>query len=335
MMKASWIVLGVALTACSSSTTTGTGDGGGGGISAQQACQDEAHARCTRYQSCAPGRVAIQYGDEGTCESRYAANCVTALSAPSNGNTPTLAEGCGQAFAVWDCTDFLNDANIPAACAQATGSIATGTACSFAGQCQTGFCAIPPSASCGVCAAPPSAGDSCAQLSTCGPGLVCTTDTQTCVALAAQGATCGKGAPCGAGLSCVGSQPANDVAGTCQPAGAQAGAACDPTVQTSAGCDRNQLLACNTQTKQCAALTVAAAGQPCGTNDVNDQTAFCSSNGVCSSTAANMPGTCTAAAADGAACDTQNGPGCMLLSRCVVSGSGTAGTCQVSPATCM
>jgi hypothetical protein len=331
------VVMGLVVVACSGTSTTG-GDGGGGGVSVQQACQDQSHARCTLLQSCSPERIQAQFGDEPTCEQRYTENCVTSLGAPSTGNSATITEGCSQAFASWACTDFLNDENIPPACAQVTGSIATGAACGFPGQCQSGFCAIAPDAACGVCDSPPAAGDSCAQLTTCGAGLVCTTDTFTCVVLAAQGASCGKGAPCGAGLSCVGANASKSIQGTCQTSVAQSGAACDPTGQTSAGCERNQLLTCNTQSKECAALTVAAGGQPCGTNDVNDQTALCSANGVCTGQGTGTPptpGTCTAAAADGAACDTVNGPGCMLLSRCVVtSDAGTAGTCQLSSASC-
>lgn len=323
-----WALVGLAAAACS-------GSGGGGGVSAQQACQDEAHQRCTRLEACAPGRIQTQFGDEGTCESRYALTCTSALAAPNQGNTPATLEACAQAIPGWACTDFLDDQNAPSACVQQTGSVASGGACGFAGQCQSGYCAIAPNALCGTCAAPPSAGDSCAQLSTCGQGLFCTEDTQTCVVVAAQGAACGKGAPCGASLFCVGENATKGVQGTCQPAVAQAGASCDPTGQSGPGCDHNQLLACNTQTKQCATLTVAGSGQPCGTNDVDGQTALCGAGGVCTGASTGKPGTCTAAAADGAACDAQSGPGCMLLSRCVSAGDGgTAGTCQTSSASC-
>jgi hypothetical protein len=230
---------------------------------------------------------------------------------------------------------MLNDANIPVPCTRKTGTVANGAACAVPGQCQSGFCAILPTSACGVCAPQPAAGDSCAQVSTCGPGLVCTTDTQTCVVLGGQGAPCGMGAPCGAGLSCVGANASQGTLGMCLPAVAQAGATCDPTGQAAAGCDRNQLLTCNTQMKQCAALTVAAAGQPCGTNDVANQTALCSANGVCTGASAGMPGSCTAAAADGSPCDTQVGPGCMTLSRCITSSdASTTGTCEVAASTC-
>ena len=50
----------------------------------------------------------------------------------------------------------------------------------------------------------------------------------------------------------------------------------------------------------------------------------CANGGNCYT----VSGTCKAAAADGAACDTAAGPPCMTPARCVTSGS-TAGTCTV------
>jgi len=341
-----WVVVSCAAFACSSGGTTSTSsvDGGsssgssgddGGATTAAQACTDRATAYCARLQSCAPGRLQQDFGDLGTCQTRTAASCNAVLAIPGNGNTPAKVEACVQAYPGWACTDFLNTENIPTACVQATGAAATGAPCGAAGQCQSGFCSIAPGSLCGTCAAAPQAGDSCAQLTSCGQTLLCTTDTQTCVAWAAQGGACGKGAPCGAGLSCVGSNATQGVQGTCQTAVAQSGATCDPTQQTGPGCDRNQGLTCNTQSKQCATLSYNAGGGPCGTNDVNAQTALCADNGVCTgATGSTTPGTCTAAAADGSACDLQNGPGCLQNSRCVAGDAGTAGTCQLPSASC-
>lgn len=338
------VVFGLLVGCGGSSAAPGGGDGGGGGtdgggggdagggITADQACADTAHARCTLLESCSAVRVQVVYGDEATCESRIKQNCVNALAAPSTGNTPAATEACAQAYAGWACADFLDGANVPQACAQVTGSLASGAACEFAGQCQSGFCAIVPGAACGTCAAPPKAGDSCAQLTTCGnnAGLTCTQDTQTCVVLAAQGAACGKGAPCGTGLSCVGADAATSTQGTCQAAGTQAGATCDPQLKTAAGCSRDAGLTCNAQSKQCATITVVGGSQPC--DDVNNQAQLCSAGGQCTETAAGKTGTCTAAAADGAACDTQAGPPCLSPARCIASGTGTAGTCQLPTA---
>lgn len=293
--------------------------GCGSSPSADSACADVAHARCARLAACSAVAVQIRYGDEATCEARERQNCSDAQAAPGTGNNPQRTEDCSQAFGGWSCTDFLNSTNIPAACVQVTGSVATGAACAFSGQCQTGFCAIAPGSACGTCAAAPVAGASCAALTSCGQGLSCNGQTKTCVAPATTvGASCGTGAPCGAGLGCAD--------GMCQASATQLGATCDPS---GPGCDRNAGLVCNRKTKLCATATIAAAGQPCG--DVENQTAFCGASATCVGASGSTPGMCVAAAADGAACDLASGPACEQLARCIVS-SGTAGTCRMSAA---
>jgi len=166
--------------------------------------------------------------------------------------------------------------------------------------------------------------------------MVCTTDTLTCVVLGGTGATCGKGAPCGALYTCVGADDAKNITGTCQLSVTTSGATCDPTTQTGPGCDRNSRLACNTTTKECATLTIAAAGQPCGTNDVDDQTALCAARGVCTGATTGVPGTCTASVADGAACSLATGSAeCLEEARCITGDAGMTGTCQqLSPMGC-
>jgi hypothetical protein len=315
------------LASCALLAACGGTTGGNTGVStAAQACADNAHQRCTRLEACSATDVQIRYGSETACETGEASSCLSTLSEPSNGKTVALVEACTQAYAGWACTDYLNDENIPPACQQATGSFTNGTVCAVAGQCQTGFCATAPGASCGTCTPLPAAGASCAQLTTCGAGLTCTSDTMTCVPLAAEGAACGKGAPCGAGLSCVGADAATNTQGACQAAVETSGATCDPTLKTGPTCDRNAGLVCNGASTTCQAIVLAAAGQPCG--DVGSQTATCSTEGICVGASGTTPGTCTAAAADGAVCDAATS--CIEPGRCVGSSgdSGITGTCQ-------
>jgi phospholipase C len=318
-MRASFLWVMV-LAACSAS-----------GPSADQACADSAQARCSRLAACSTTAISIRYGDLATCVTREKESCTNALASPDNGNNPTHTEACAQAIAGWACHDYLDGTNVPASCAQAKGGVAAGMTCELNGQCQTGFCAITPGSACGACASAPAAGDSCARLTSCGQGLECTGDTQVCVVPGELGAGCGRGAPCGAGLSCVGANNANHVLGACQAAGAQVGAVCDPTLKTAPGCDRNAGLVCNSQSKQCASVTIAAAGQPCG--DVGNQTALCAAAGSCSASGAGQTGTCLAAAADGQPCDTVAGPGCEPQARCILGAvGGSAGVCRMNPA---
>ena len=329
-IKSATAVAWCALIVACGGTTAGTD--GDAGVTAAQACADNAHQRCMRLQRCSPTDVQIRYGSESVCETGETSSCMSTLAEPSNGKTPALVEACAQAYPGWDCTDSLNDQNIPQACRQQTGPFADGTVCAVSGQCQTGFCAIAPGASCGICTALPAAGASCAQLTTCGAGLTCTSDTKTCVVVGAQGAACGKGSPCGAGLSCVGADSAANTPGTCQAAVDVLGATCDPAQKAGPTCDLNAGLACNGASKTCQPVVVVAAGQPCG--QVNNQTAHCSAEGVCTGASGTTPGTCTAAAAEGAPCDTAAGTTCITPGRCVGSGTdgGITGTCQVAGA---
>jgi hypothetical protein len=311
--------------ACSSGSGPVTSE-----VSAVQACADNARQRCTQLQSCSATDMQLRYGDESTCETRETSNCTSALSEPLNGNTPTAVEACANAYAGWACADYLGNQNIPQPCQQQLGPTISGGPCAIDGQCESGFCAVVPASACGMCAPAPKAGASCAQLTACGPGLVCTADTATCVAPGVRDAPCGRGMVCGIGLSCVGADSATNTQGACRQAGDKVGVVCDPTEKTGAGCDRDAGFACNGMSKTCQSVVVVATGQPCG-NDVGDQPVYCQAEGACTGASATMPGACNAAAADGAACDTATGPGCVIPARCIGT-TGTAGTCQYSGA---
>jgi hypothetical protein len=296
------------------------------GTSADQACSDSAHAQCTKLATCSPLNLQTAYGDEATCEMRLKANCVNAQAAKSTGASADKTEACAQAYPAYACSDYLNKTNIPAACTQATGSLPNGTACAFPAQCVTGFCAIAPGSACGACAAVPAQGDSCAQLTSCGPDLACTSDTQTCTKYAGPNAACGQGQPCGTGLSCVAPGGAG-TPGTCQAAGAL-GATCDGTAKTGPACDTALGLYCDGQTKQCAQAGFGMAGQACG-YVVDAGTLTDCLSGAC------VNGQCVGRAADNGACTVPDSgaynptAGCLPPARCV----GT--TCQLASATCM
>jgi hypothetical protein len=296
------------------------------GPSVTQACTDSAYARCSRFQACSMVILQLRYGNEATCESLLDAFCTNSLGAASSGSTPATVEACVQQIPNWACSDYINDLNTPPACQQATGSLASGAACAFPGQCSSGFCAIVPGSACGVCATLPQQGDSCAELTTCGAGLACNTVSSACTTYALSGSPCALGQPCVTGNDCEGAS--SGVSGTCDLSAETLGTTCNPT---GGGCDANQGLTCNSESKQCVALQLAGAGQPCG--QVNDEGASCTNGGKCVGESGSTPGTCTATAAVGAACDLAAGPGCISPSRCIVAGeAGTAGTCLIPDA---
>jgi hypothetical protein len=185
--------------ACSSSTS----GSGASGPTTDQACADSAAARCQRIATCSAVRIQELYGDEATCEARVKANCVSALGAPSNANTPANVASCTAAVPSWACGDILTGANPPAACAQVMGPLANAAACYAAGQCQSGFCGFSSSA-CGACTPPPGVGQPATSAGQCSPGLVRASADGTCVAPVALGGKCdGKTAICAPSTLCV------------------------------------------------------------------------------------------------------------------------------------
>jgi hypothetical protein len=309
---------------CSPANVASSSDAGDTG-DATAACSDLAFARCSRLQSCSPTAIQLRYGDEPTCRTLFDAVCLAAVTAPSSGQTAASEEACAQAIPGWSCDQYIYNQNPPPACAQKTGALASGAACSLAAQCQSGFCAIVPGKGCGACADPPKPGDPCDQLITCGMTLVCAPATTTCAAYAQVGASCAPGQPCTSGLACVGANAKTGASGTCQPEVSTLGAPC---TFAGAGCNLFDGLVCNAASSQCGTAQIAADGFACGI--VAGQSASCASSGGC------VAGTCVAGQPVGAPCDVVAGPPCLDLLRCVATDDGgTAGTCQAaSPVAC-
>ena len=313
-----------------------------GGTSADTACTDSATARCAQRSMCTGGvGITKTFGDMTTCLAREKESCLNALAAKDTGNTPARTEQCITALKSESCADYFAG-NIPAACVN-TGTLTDGTACAFAGQCSATYCTGLGNAACGTCGAAIASGGDCSNNGTCARGQTCFTSTMlgttksTCLTESAAGASCSRTQPCATGLTCVGAINGgmNPTPGTCMAAGAMPGVACDPLVRTGAGCDRSLGLWCNATSKTCTAITFAANAAACGVGtdgnltDCTGGTCFGSVNGGANPTM----GTCKADAADGAACDTTNGPDCINPARCVTPSGSTAGTCALSGST--
>ncbi len=298
------LVLAGTVGACSSSSSTT------GGGTPEQACGDALAAFCNRAQSCAPFFIQAAFGDVATCIARQKLTCHTRVTATGSGATASKLEACSQALAAASCDDILSG-NTPAAC-QISGSLGAGTACGDDSQCAAGYCKKS-TGSCGVCSARSKAGEACAGTADCTPGLAC---QGTCVMPGAAGAACSASQPCQGSLVCL----VTAGAGTCTiPVGA--GAACDPQSQN---CDSRQGLFCNPLTTACATVQVVANGGACGLT--GGSFSVCTAAGKCSGA---LAGTCLAAAADGAACDTTNGPNCVSPATCI------NGLCQLpDPSSC-
>jgi hypothetical protein len=329
---ASFVILTVACTAPPGFEPPNDGGPTPDASAIMAACTALATANCAKLESCSSVLLQVRYGSVETCQTRFSESCATGLEAPSTGNNSNRVEACVQAYSAWSCADYLGTVT-PSACAQVSGALPNGAPCAFPAQCSTGFCGVSPNTACGTCATPPKIGDSCADLTSCGPGLVCFQGSKVCGTFATLGDTCSDDAPCAAHLSCIGASSAKGTLGKCQASVAVAGAACDPTLLTGPGCDYDRSLTCNSQSRECAPLTISPAAGPCDSN--NHQFAACAASGTCSTTQVDATGVCVAAAADGKACTTSGmGPVCLPPARCIVtSGGSESGTCQMNDST--
>ncbi|HUJ57282.1 MAG TPA: hypothetical protein VLX92_02270 [Kofleriaceae bacterium] len=297
-------------------------------------CTALAQASCNLRQSCSDGgNITHSFGDMATCLQREALACRLAMQAPDTGDTPDAVAACVAAYSTLGCADFF-DNNLPAACAP-PGGRAAGQACAFASQCQSGYCGHDKTASCGTCADPPAVGAPCRDAS-CFRGQICDSRTLTCVSDELAGAACDNNTqPCGFALSCDGNS--NGSFGVCTAQTGTLGESCSGTPEVN--CDTKANLSCTgpAGSRTCEIATYAADGQPCGAQP--DGNVSCAAGGECYGAAgtialAGAPGTCKAAAPDGAACDLEVGPPCLTPARCVVSGGGSQGVCTLPTASC-
>jgi hypothetical protein len=313
-----WPAIFIAVTACSGTTSTSN-------VTADQACTDLASGACNRFQACAPLLIQSIYGDASTCTARLKLTCPSALGANGSGATPSNVEACSQAYAAVSCTDLLSGTAPPACIVR--GSLMQGAACAGNDQCSgaNSYCNVASGQTCGVCGTQAAAGGVCTRNAECQPGLVCgfaaTGGTAgACVTPGAQGAACDSPHPCASLLHCVN--------GTCTPSAA-AGAACNVA---ASDCDGTQGLYCDLATGLCKTVKTASAGGTCG-NIVADGTyVVCTGGSSCKMpTPVSLTGTCQAAAADGAMCNTTTtmGPNCLPPAVC------TNGACKIpDPASC-
>ncbi len=345
--------------ACSSNgTTTDAGSdvivttdapSGDSSIDPTTACNDQATAVCALRESCSPGYDnALLFGDQSTCVTRTAQTCINALGANGSTNTPTLIEACAASYPDEACADLFDD-NPTAACIK-TGTLANGSACGVNAQCSSSYCALTSTSVCGTCQTLPVAGAACATEVDCGRDLACATPTVAvgdagipapqCAAWVTSGNSCLTGYhPCQSGLSCVGDDEATMTTGTCAASGATVGAPCDGSRKTMAGCANDFGFVCIPTAKgsavgTCQKISLVGASVACGDIGSMPITGFadCSDSGLCKKASATATsGTCVAAAADGASCDSDPlvGPPCQSPAKCVPTGTGTAGTCTV------
>jgi hypothetical protein len=295
--------------------TGGGNDGdtdGGNNSSIATDCAAAASTECTKLDHCAHFILEVEFGDLATCTQRSALQCVNQFSAPGVTVSPSFSQACATAVASGLCRDLF-DGTLPNACKPTPGQVASGAACGDAFQCSGNDCRKPAGSYCGTCTTLVQSGQSCATAD-CEPGLVCMPN-KLCTPYQPLGGTCDVNHRCEYPLACHVGKCSNPLA---------LGAVC---VTATDECDHAQGLHCNSVSKKCAQIQLAAAGSQCGYAADGTLTA-CSAGADCKPAAAGaMTGTCLAAALEGAACDATNGPHCLAPAYC------SSGKCALPDAT--
>lgn len=299
ILTLSFLALGITVIGCDPDTGTST-TGSGPAVTAAEACDALASALCSKIQSCSPFLVEAQYVDIAQCEERAAINCPATFDAEGSKSLPADTKSCANAIGGASCDDLFAG-RLPAACEPTPGTLANGSPCGREVQCASTQCNKDGDL-CGVCADPVAEGGACPNGNECARGLTCAADK--CVAQGVENDSCSDAAPCGFSLVCS--------AGKCVK-GVAAG---QPCVKDMFGdnCDRLAGLTCNMM-NVCQPIKTAGPGEPCGLQGM--EFVVCKASGTCRFAPMSAQGTCVAPAADGAACDDIQGPGCMQNAECI------------------
>jgi hypothetical protein len=298
---AACVLLAMGAGGCGNISTEST-DGGDARapVSVAQACSDVDTSLCSALGACSAFALQLTFGDMATCVTRNDLGCTIGQMEPGVGRTTDDLEACAHAVPAATCPDLIAG-KMPAACQDKPGTVINGAACGAATQCQSTFCNK--NGACGVCAPRQAAGQSCNSDPQCAQNLVCASGS-SCVMPAEANIACDDKHPCRADLYCK--------AGVCSTKGG----AGDSCADTDKACDLLKGVGCNPFTKICQNIHVAKKGDPCGI--VAGTLVLCEASGLCEGATLAVPGTCTAAAADGAACSNDaGGRSCLPPANCV------------------
>ena len=295
---------------------------------------------------------------------RQTLNCTNALNGAPERQHPDAGRAVRRRARHLFLRDFF-DNQPPAACTP-TGPRASGSPCTFNGQCMSGSCNGTKTSVCGTCGAPPAAGADCSD-STCADGDRCVAATTECqLALSSNGA-CDSGHPVRPGPLLRGRERQDDDHRDLPDRLHARRRRLRRT--TLPGCDRTRGLYCGgperrqdlhadhlprlqrqrqrrrlgrpAERRRHGPTTGAAPPRRPAPRAASSPTARASAASPATATRrpASPPAAISAPASrsrtTSGACDTTVGPGCMFPARCVVSGGdgGTAGTCLVPDAT--
>ena len=266
--------------------------------------------------------------------------CEGSLSARGTTTDAAAVRACADALETTPC-----EGPPPDACRLAPGALVDGTPCSSGLQCVSRHCEANPTGGCGRCGRPdpsatcepwlvgtaaacggeicvwvfdgdgpvgkcapprgPVAGESCTEAGDCARGYTCRRGAGVCEPGHGRGARCDSTAreSCAAGLECVG--------GACASRGKD-GERCEGYGLADIAIDTcDGALACDADTKHCAAVALVAPGGTCDDATLRCERGYCKHDG-------GRTGTCVAKKQQGDACDpADTRDRCEGLARCI------------------
>jgi hypothetical protein len=294
----------------------GGGDGGGGAVAEDQACETYLAVACAFAFRCLPYSSTVIYGDPRTCAERARLVCGRYFFSRGSNLTPRWLLDCAEAYNRIACDDLFSD-SLPAACRPVPGQLADGAACGSGIQCRSSYCRLEASG-CGRCVQGKKAGERCATVQECEPGLLCLGSGMdqkcTTITYVGEGASCGGANVCRfPSLSCEGGRCVKLLG---------LGEACDP--QRSL-CNIQSALFCSTASRKCEAIRWAKINEACS----RLEGPHCMGGATCKIPMGLTMGTCVAPVRDGEMCDPAKDLVCQAPAGC------TAGTCQIhDPSMC-
>jgi hypothetical protein len=252
-------------------------------------CPKLAAAVCAYGARCLPGfleETTCVKGEQTLCEHEVKVNGFVNASLP---------QACGDAYTMAACTGAQTPPELAKDECIRKGTLETGTACEYDGQCKTGNC-FRPYGGCGKCAAFGVEGADCTMTTLkCAPGLVCA--DAKCRKPSALGEACVR-TSCAYPNKCIGGKCAAPLADT---------TACTKNATDDDPCEHR----CNSGTCGPSPSRFVEANEKC-----DGSTLICPAGTSCHGPT-NDDRTCLLDAYAGEACDADKGPECAQTLACV------------------
>lgn len=298
-----------ALLADGGGVVVGAGTDGGAVGGVNDGCSAIAAAVCEARLSCRPHYLQVDYGTLAVCVARETLRCHRLAAAVGAGGLTATVDACVKAVAAAPC-DLVAPGALPR-CTWRPGKRAAGAGCGADSQC-IGLVCIKKGSGCGTCAGVAGLGEVCA-VGQCAPTAACAAVAGVgprCVAKRPIGGACNDNAvfesECAHGLWCRG--------GVCAAEATVPGGGC--ATSDGARCSHELGFTCDQNVETCVEAAMSPPGKSCNVTGISAGVVSECFDGRCLNQNDFGAGTCMAYVADGAACDSWEGPPCRPPARC-------------------